>query len=83
MTDNSDTLKASRIRATQSLFRAAGVPSTCWDVSASKTGRPYLRTNARIWANDEERGSIRPGMYFYGPVEEQPVSYTHLRAHET
>lgn len=71
MTDNSDTFKAGRTKLRHAILRASGVPSTCWDVSASKTGRPYLRTNARIWANDEERGSIRPGMYFYGPVGEQ------------
>ncbi len=71
MTDNSQDLKAGRKRAMENRFRIAGVPSTCWETSASKTGRAYLRTTATTWANKDERGSVRPGMYFCGPVEEQ------------
>ena len=71
MTDNSETLKAGRIRAMQNRLRAAGVPSPCWDLSASKTQRAFLRTTATTWANSDERGSIKPGMFFHGRSDKQ------------
>lgn len=57
--------KTAKRRRDEIALKRAGVPWSCWDISALKTGREYLRTTARQLNAAEPDGTLRPGIFVW------------------